>query len=859
MKCLESYLKDDLKIDFADLEAHEIYACKHLNGLSELLSRCFVYPNERQVPLPTFPEADNHGSVVDHCISFLLSQKLYNNLLTCGYRIGLNENIGANLHCGGVNSCVAFIKSVPWQLFRNVFGTQNFANLTINHSLFLFGEECFSQVSGDRISGSHCLAVSQRRKLKDRLNNFEVPFKVASFLYKNSSGFEHRRILPSRKSYGFLRDSLIEGCPVRISGIIMRQIDTALCKLLGRHHSRIRYLRIFNNLCPKPKTDNHLAAQTPTDQVLRFLIVVLEKLVTDELFGSKRNKAMVFRYVSKILKLPIRGSLSVKEITASLKVKDFKVFRPPGGLFSRHDFEAANFLMKSFMSWLFKAVIPAIVSTFFYCTEISSFTTTLFFRQDIWNEMSLPFLQNYLDNFMIENTKCRNHESYTLSKFNHHRVRIIPKKGQGEFRVIAIPMKGADNEESKVFQQNFWNVICPVQSVLEYLRSRRKTHFEKLYSVNQIGTHLGKFKASLLNKYGEIPRIHYLRFDINSCYDFIPREKVLSVIRKTLMNDCGFFVRSQSYYDTKKSILRTRNVVNGCRKPKKEEVYIDNVRTFYVSADDLIHTVMTELFQSALSFNGKCYLRKNGLFQGTSLSALLVDLVYDELLEHYEIFHSSKEDDAIVLRLADDFLILSTSESRITRAREEVLNGFAEFNAEVKKSKLISSVGKEPNQELSFCALDINIKTLEISRSSDALAVPEIQNCTTGMLYKRLTNIFEAKLSYGTASLSINSPSTILNQLELIASNIAESFVRSFKKKYAKGASFSLFFERLIAAAVRSHRQFGNDDVFILEIQFAIAKGFLAVLSKRCVKFQHIVKFLQCYSAELLRIKVSNR
>ncbi|QLL32207.1 hypothetical protein HG536_0C03760 [Torulaspora globosa] len=859
MKCLESYLKDDLKIDFASLQGQETYACKHFNGLSELLLRCYVYPNERQLPLPAFSEADNHSFVVDQCISFLLSQKFYSNLLTYGYRMGSNQNIGSALHCVDVNSCVAVIKSVPWQLFRDVFGTQQFANLIVNHSLFLYNEEYFSQVSGDRINSSYCLPPSRLGKLEDRLNDFDAPFKVASFLYKNSFGFKHKRILPSRKGYLFLRESLTQGCPVRISGIIVRQMDAALLRLLRRHHGGIKYLQIFNNLCPKPKSNNHLDAQTPTDHVLRFLIVVLEKLVTDELFGSKRNKAAVFKYVSKILKLPIRGSLYIEEIAACLKVKDFQVFRPPSSLFSRHDFEAANFLMRSFVSWLFKTVIPAIISTFFYCTEISSFTTTLFFRQDIWNEMSLPFLQNYLDNFMVENTKCRNHESYTLSKFNHHKVRIIPKKSKGEFRVIAIPMKGADSEEFKDFQQNFRNVICPVQCVLEFLRSRRKTHFGKLYSVNQIGTHLGKFKASLLNKYGEVPKLHYLKFDINSCYDFIPREKVLSVIRKALMNDCGFFVRSQSYYDTRKGILRIRNVVNGCRKPKKEEVYIDNVRTFFVSADDLIHTVMTELFQSALSFNGKCYLRKTGLFQGTSLSALLVDLVYDELLEHYDIFHSSKEDDTIVLRLADDFLVLSTSGSRIARAREEVLNGFTEFNAEVKRSKLISSVSKELNQKLSFCALDINIRTLEISKSAGSLVVSDIQKTTTGKLYKKLLNMFEAKLSYGTASLLINSPATILNQLELIASNIAESLVRSFKKKEVKSASFSIFFERVTAAAIRSYREFGNDDVFILQIQIAIANGFLAMLSKRCVKFQDIVKFLQCYSVELLRTKISNR
>lgn len=73
------------------------------------------------------------------------------------------------------------------------------------------------------------------------------------------------------------------------------------------------------------------------------------------------------------------------------------------------------------------------------------------------------------------------------------------------------------------------------------------------------------------------------------------------------------------------------------------EVYIDNVRTSFISNKDLLNVLEDEVNNSVLYFNGKCYLRKDGLFQGTSLSALLVDLVYDDLLEHYSIFHLEKK------------------------------------------------------------------------------------------------------------------------------------------------------------------------------------------------------------------------
>lgn len=857
MKCLESYLKEDLKVDFWTLENHQIYACRHFNGLSKLLLSYFVYPNQVQLPLPTFPELDNHQSVVDHCIIFMLYEKLYSNILTHGYRIGSNQSVGAVVHCNGVNSSVALLKSAPWRLFHQLFGTQHFANLIVNHCLFTYNNDSLLQVAGGRISSSYYNAMLQAQKAKGPRHDINEPVKVRNYLYKNSSSFKYERILPSREEFRSLRESLTDGCPVPISNVVTNQIDDSLRRLLVNHRGRIKYLHIFNNICPKPDSGKHLGASTPVDQVLKFLIVVLGKLLSSELFGSNRNKAVIFGFVSRMLNLPVRGSLRTSEILAGLRFKDFRVFRPPGNSFSREDLERTTFLVRSFLSWIFKNLIPVIISSFFYCTEMSSSTNTLFFRHDTWNQMSLPALRVYLSKFMTENTQCRNHQSYTLSKFNHNRLRIIPKKANGEFRIIAIPMKGADDGEYKAFQQNLRNVICPVQCVLEHLRNRRTTQFEKLYSANQIATHLGKFKSRLLRKYGQLPKLHYLKFDIDSCYDFIPREKVISVVSKVLLNDSGFFVRSQSFYDTKRGTARIRNIVNGSWEPVKDEVYIDNVRTYFISAEDLMQTIKVELFESALSFSGKCYLRKSGLFQGTSLSALLVNLVYDELLEHYEIFHSSKEDDTLVLRLADDFLVLSTNESRITKAREGALNGFAEFNATVNKSKLTSSLDPTASSKFSFCGLEIDIGILEVSKGVDSLIIHDAGTTSTTKLYKKVLSIFEARLSYGTTSLLINSSSTVLDEVELIASGVADSFVLAFRNKKTKAETFSEFFERLSISATRACCEFNNDVVFATQIRLSIASSFMTALC-RYTRFEEIIKFLKEYSMKLLSAKINS-
>lgn len=853
MKCLESFLETEFGIDLSSLGSQQIYACRHFNGLSKLLSTCYVLPNEAQLPLPVFSEMDEHKAVVDQCIMFMLVEKSYRNILTYGYRIGSNQNVSSVLHCVDVNPSVALVKSEPWRLLHRLIGTCHFANLLINHALFCSKNNTVVQVSGCRIDISHFPRPSTRQKSKDVSNSIATAIKARSFLYKSSFRFRYEDILPSRKDLVSLRKELTDGCPVPIGKDILNQIDTVFYRMLTDHHFKIKYMQILNTVCPKPSSINHIGAQTSTEHVFRHLTVVLEKLLSNEMFGSKRNKAVIFRFISRFLGLSVRGTLQLELVMAGLRVKDFRLFRPSSNCFGKLDLERSTFLVKSFVSWLFKTLIPRIISTFYYCTEVSSCTSVLFFRHDVWNTMSLPFLRTYLDKFMIENTSCRNHDSYTLSNFHHNRVRIIPKKAVGEFRVIAVPMKGAGELEYRDFQQNLRNVIYPVQCILEHLRNRRETHFKKLYSANQIGSHLGEFKYNLLQKYGHLPKLHFLKFDIDSCYDFIPREKVMSVVRKAVQGESGFFVRSQSFYDPESGALTIRNVINGFRKSQQDQLCIDNVKTHYISYEDLIHTVASDLFQSALSFNGKCYVRKSGLFQGTSLSALLVDLVYDELLEHYKVFHRTEDDETLVLRLADDFLILSDSESRIEKARREAMNGFAEFNAQVNTKKVISSIDRGANRAFSFCALEIDVDVLEIRKNTESLVVAEIQPAPTAKIYNKLQTVFDTRLSYGTTSLLLNSFATVLHQIGLITLHVAEAFVNAFKRKKATLAGFLEFFTRINASAIRSCCKDDSENIYTAQIRLQICSTFLTVLLRKRTKFEEVVKFLRSDSIKLMR------
>lgn len=851
MKTLEKFVEQDLKIDKSNEKYQKLLSCGRLNGFQEALRTSFVISNQHCIALPRISSRDNHKSVVDKCIIHLLNKKLYNHVLTYGYKIARCEDVDSILHCASVNTNVSLIKGSVWQLIHDVIGTNNFIHLLINCTILKYNGVYFTQIVGNRVNEPNVPPKWCHKKVlsESGLNYLHSPINNKSFLYKSSRDFRFFSIISPKNNAECLRKIIFNPDLIKMQTPSKKRIDSMLYQLIKNNRNKVKYLRILNNLCPNMGLSmavSHLDRKTPVDQVIRFLIVILEKLIPREMFGSKKNKSKIFAKISVLLKLPIKGMLPFEEVMTSLKLKDFTWLQSSEKHFSRHDFEYKTLLMQHFIWWLFSSLIPRIISAFFYCTEVSSCVEIIYFRHDVWNTMSVPFLENYFEKHLVENPICRNHESYTLSNFNHNNLRLIPKKAKGEFRVIAVPRKGADKEEFATFKDNVRSVIYPAQCVLEYLRNKRITHFKKLHSANQIAPHIRNFKVELLAKYSQLPELHFMKFDIASCYDSIPRKKAMDVIHRALKNESGFFVRSQSYFNPNKGTLQIQNVVNGSRKPRDDEVYIDNVRTVYLTNEDLIRILEMELFKTALSFNGTCYLRKDGLYQGSNLSALVVDLVYDDFLEHYEVFHPTNHGDTLVLRLADDFLIISTDKSQIFQIKNTTLNGFEEYNAQVNVEKIrCASSQSDENDVIQFCALHLSTGELEVYKHMESLNVPSIRLLSTTSIYGRIMGLFEMRLSYGTTDSKLNSRSAILNQIHHISTNIAQTFSRSFKGKIITLECFQAFFECIVLSAITSCMNSTWDADFLMQLRLTVANCFLQALLPRQASHKSTVKYLR--------------
>ncbi|CCF56096.1 hypothetical protein KAFR_0A06610 [Kazachstania africana CBS 2517] len=828
MKLLLDFFHDELFSNTEHIKLqHRVY-----KEFEHLVTSCFVIQNSNLIEIPQFSYRLSHKESIEKCIVFLIQNKLFNNVLCYGYDLGKGNQVNKILHCNSTNGNALDIKGPVWELLGNIIGREKFINLLINCSVFQHNRGTFIQIIGNKFNRPYSIASELQKERSEKVT-FPVTFTNKSFLHKRSHASPKFNFLAPDDKIGALRSSIFALNQTKLSKELKKGVDKILNRILKNNCKNINYYIILRKICSKNEIErhSHLDFQIAKENVLKMVILVLEKLIPQEAYGSKRNKSVIFSKIPLLLSLPLNGSLPAETIFENVRSRN--LYWLTG---KQHDFSLKTHLrtcmmFKQFLLWLFRNLIPRIIIRFFYCTEVSSSLNIIYFTHDQWKKLTRPFLDQYMQRYLKENTLCRNHSSYIFSHYNHSRLRIVPKKAKGEFRIIAVQTKGSDYEEHTKYKANHKNFVLPVQQVLQYLRNKRKTMFPKVYSSSQIPTYISSFKKTLLLKYKTVPMLYFIKFDIASCYDSILRKKLISILQRLMKHENGFFIRSCTVCNIKSKSLRTNYYVNEAPRLGKDEIYVDNIWTRYLSCDDIFNILQTELLNTALWYGDKCYLRKDGLSQGASLSALLVDIFYDDLLENYEAFKTKSGQETLILKLADDFLVISTDRYQIADINALSLIGFEEYNAHTKAEKnMTSDSSSQEIATIQFCALHISIKSLEVWKHLDYLNVTVINSKSTAKIFAQLQTIFEMRLSFNTLSDEINSAETILLQITHISRNIAEIFLTSFKERMPNLGTFNKFLESLIASVVTHSKISDNRDIFEDNARFIITSTFFKTL-----------------------------
>ena len=361
-----------------------------------------------------------------------------------------------------------------------------------------------------------------------------------------------------------------------------------------------------------------------------------------------------------------------------------------------------------------------------------------------------------------------------------------------------------------------------------------------LFSVADVYPRLKAFAAQLglSSRHGNRP-LYFAKVDVSSCFDTIPQAKLLDVV--------GALLTSENYQVEQHVMVKAAPAAPGGgtssgtprfkffaqgraagRGPADHEagggaappaagaaaanVAGNNARVLVgplsqqsLQRQQVLANLASHVRQNLVRMGKKYYVQRRGIPQGSIVSSLLVNLFYGQLeaevlgwqqQQQQQESSTSQPRDYLLMRLIDDFLLVTTSRARAESFLQVLHRGVPEYGVVVKPEKSLANfsacvdgrpVPRCDAPTFPYCGLAIDVRSLEIRKegvsngaggrtvglapapaATDALTVEF--SCVPGRSFKRKAlNAFKIRMHRMFLDSAFNS-------LDVVAANLYAGF-----------------------------------------------------------------------------------
>ena len=328
-------------------------------------------------------------------------------------------------------------------------------------------------------------------------------------------------------------------------------------------------------------------------------------------------------------------------------------------------------------------------------------------------------------------------------------VRLLPK-AQGVRPIINLRRRVNKIKGGKsVLGRSINSTIQPVFCVLDYASKTKPASMgSALRSVGDMYVRLKSFRHHLIDKKQTKKRLFFAKCDVRACFDTLPQRLGIAVASKLMEEDeykiCrhaemkasnslhnGIDLQSETKC-IRKHVSRAQAVADfqhfgqhlkgGLAKGKRNTVFVDSVLHQYYQRDRLLALLAEHVQNNVIKIGKKFYRQEAGIPQGSVLSNLLCNFVYARLEK--ERLDFLQRDESMLLRLVDDFLLITTNEGHAKKFLQIMHAGIEDFGVQVNPTKSIVNFEAFINstqlpmatEEFPYCGNLINTKTLEITK-----------------------------------------------------------------------------------------------------------------------------------------------
>lgn len=589
-------------------------------------------------------------------------------------------------------------------------------------------------------------------------------------------------------------------------------------------------------------------------------------------------------------------SLSLHQVVQNMKMACIKWLEPSSccnGKIALSDFRKRIEIFHELVYYIFDSILIPLIRSNFYVTESNVHRNRLFyFRHDVWRKVTEPTLTE-LKTSVFEELGSNDNAKRVLNQrsLGFSQLRLLPKTTGARpitnlrrRTITKVEPKGKrEPMRKRMLTPSINSLLTPVFSMLGYEKEQQPEKLgSAMFSVRDMYSKLRDFRLKVSGK-----PLFFVKLDIKSCFDTIPQDRLVQLAERLASEDdyrvtkhVEFSSRKGEAKPARKFVTKARGATdftNSFKTAKgRHTVFVDTAMQKRHNVDDLLYLLEEHVRMNLVRIGKKYYRQKKGIPQGSVLSSILCNFFYGEL-ENEVLPFLHNHDESLLLRLIDDFLLITTDHSRATRFLDLMIAGQPDYGITVNPQKSLvnfsipissSNDNAIPRSTTLFpyCGTLINTHTLEISRedrpfiTSDTLTISASQSPGHSFHRKSLSSFKLMCSNPMFLDTSHNSQKVVVRAIHnnfLSAAMRMERYLKELRGKHGNSVRSSLVVKTigdLMELGVRAVRGRGFEcSVANAQIKWLAARAFGSVFGRKQTGYREVVGWLKGVEREVGR------
>jgi telomerase reverse transcriptase len=607
-----------------------------------------------------------------------------------------------------------------------------------------------------------------------------------------------------------------------------------LVERIRKRHSRCSFRALLDHYCPRPqpgtsKQTNTFDQATVLSNVSAFCQAVIRNVFPSDAFGASSCESdsfgIVMRAVHSFVCLRRYESFSLHDVMQGIGVTDIDWLMPHKtnreSNMSRSDFVTRKDILSELLYYMFDSYLIPLIRSHFHVTESGVHRNQLFyFRHDVWKNMSEPALTSLKLDMFEECSAAEIQGAMAQRALGISKVRLLPKE-QGMRPIINLRRRVQRQEHGGVvLGRSINSILTPAFSILNYEKNRRPEILgSALFSVDDMFARLQDFRSTLgVRGLGTTP-LYFAKVDVKSCFDTIPQKRLLKLAENILSANeyyltryarakllgghngeaPGFGAKPSWKFLTKATTDQTpfdleKEITSEARAGRTRTAYVGGIVQRSQRRKAILDLLHEHVESNIVKLGNRLYRQKEGIPQGSIVSSLLCSYFYAEL-ERNALGFVDKEN-SLLLRLIDDFLVITTDRDVAELFMHTMHAGLPEFGVQIKADKSRvnfdmeidgSPVARLPAAtDFPYCGNAINTITLDLSKDAERRKAVNVQDSVTVEYFKLPGQSFYRKtLNALKLHMRAMHLSTNYNSIETVLTNLHHAFNEVAHKSYS--------------------------------------------------------------------------